>query len=174
MFYEEATTIVAMNNAVIFGIIGIGVGLIGGYFLLSPQATEVSPMQDESHSTMETVSSAPHVAHTTLEIDAAKPIPRVALEALPDSKDGYNLHITATNFTFTPEKAGQSPIANEGHAHLFINGVKVARLYGPWFYVGSSLFRKGENTVEVTLNANDHSEWTLGEQHIAADILITK
>ncbi len=115
-----------------------------------------------------------HPAHAMTEVDATKPIPTVAVEAIRDSKDGYNLHVTTTNFSFTPEDVGGAPQANTGHVHLYVNGVKVARLYGEWFNLGNAQLKGGENVIEVTLNANDHSEWTVSGEHIAAKITITK
>lgn len=52
-------TIILMNNAVIFGIVGVGIGLIGGYFLLGSN-TAVPAITNEEHSEMDTTSSALH------------------------------------------------------------------------------------------------------------------
>lgn len=115
-----------------------------------------------------------HGAHPMLEIQAGKPIPTLSLEALKDSKDGYNLHIKTTNFTFTPESVGGPALSNTGHAHLYVNGVKVARVYGPWFNIGNALLKDGENTILVTLNADDHSEWARDGKHLSAETVLVK
>jgi hypothetical protein len=121
------------------------------------------------------ISSTPHMAghdmhsHTMLMVDPKLPVPSLTIEVAKDAKDGFNLHVTTKHFTFTPEKANQPPVPNEGHAHVLVNGTKVMRLYGPWVHLPSSLFAHGKNVVTVTLNANDHSEWMSGDDHIEAE-----
>jgi hypothetical protein len=110
--------------------------------------------------------------HTMVEVDVALPVPTVQVEAFEDAKGGYNIHVRTTNYTFTPEAVNESPVPNTGHAHVYVNGVKVARLYGEWFNLPGDLFHEGENLIEVTLNANDHSEWALGGEHIAALVTV--
>lgn len=115
-----------------------------------------------------------HGAHPMKEIEQGKPIPTVAIEAIRDSKDGYNIHVITTNYTFTPETVGGTARANTGHAHLYVNDVKVARLYGSWFNLGNASLATGENRIKVTLNADDHSEWARDGEHIAAEVIVTK
>jgi hypothetical protein len=109
-----------------------------------------------------------HHSHGTLEVEKGAPVPQVKLEVSKDEKDGYNVHVIVANYTFTPEKVNAKPQANEGHAHVFVNGEKVYRLYGPWIHLPGKLFAKQENEISVTLNANDHSEWTNNGTHIEA------
>ena len=45
----------------------------------------------------------------------------------------------------------------EGHAHLYIDGEKIARIYGPWYHVGKIL--PGAHTIVATLNANNHDTY---------------
>ncbi len=149
-------------------IIGFAVGLWTGSVLLQPEAKDSMKMDDAiGHHTT-------GMGHEMLEVDTSKPVPTVTLLATKDSKDGYNLQLVTENFTFTPENVGGAPVANEGHAHLFVNGNKVARLYGDWFSLSSSHLKEGENIIEVSLNANDHSEWTVEGQHIGAEVTISK
>lgn len=112
--------------------------------------------------------------HASLEVDPQTQPPTLAIDVLSDVKDGYNLHLITTNYTFTPENVNKAPVQNEGHAHLYVNGVKKARLYGEWFSIHSSDLLPGENLIEVTLNANDHSEWSVGGSHIYASAVVTK
>lgn len=112
--------------------------------------------------------------HKMIEVDPSLPVPSVELTISPDALDGYNLHLVTENFTFTPEAAGREPVANTGHAHLYVNDVKVARIYGNWFYLSPTLLTPGENYVMVTLNANEHSDWVSKGNHIGAMGLITR
>lgn len=87
-------------------------------------------------------------------VEATDPVPVIAINAMPDAKSGFNLSITATNFRFTPESVNGDHVPGEGHGHLYVDGIKTARLYGPWFHVAG--LEPGEHTLSVTLNANDH------------------
>lgn len=119
------------------------------------------------------VSPAVH-AHAMKEVDASKPVPSLALEAIKDAKDGYNLRIRTTNFRFTPESSGRAAVDGTGHAHVYVNSIKIGRAYGEWYHISATTLVSGKNTIEVTLNADDHSEWTVGGEHLSAKATVTK
>ncbi len=101
------------------------------------------------------------MVHDKVEVDSEL-VPKVEVELTEDLKSGYNLKIITENFTFTPDKASMDDqTQNEGHAHLFINGEKIARIYSTHFHIDDSLLVEGGNEVKVTLNANDHSQWAV-------------
>ncbi|MEZ4104422.1 MAG: hypothetical protein R3B60_04000 [Candidatus Paceibacterota bacterium] len=156
----------------IFSLIIFVLGAGSGYFI-----SEFYKYKTESqlnNSLMLDMSNNMEHNHAMTEIDTNKPIPKIEIEAFKDSKGGYNLHIKTTNFTFTPENVGQAVVANEGHAHIYVNGTKIARLYGEWFYVSDEIFEDEINIIEVTLNANDHSELAIDGRHIADTFEVTK
>lgn len=156
-----------MMSKTVIGLVGIGVGLGAGYFFF---ATPDKGAMDES---MPGLDGTMH-SHAMLEVDMTKPVPSVSVDALEDAKDGYNIRLTTANYTWTPEKVNGTPVQGEGHAHIYVNGVKVARLYGEWFHLPTDKLLDGENVIEVTLNANDHSEWVQDGEHIAATVTLTK
>lgn len=139
-------------------IIGFGVGYMFATNTQQEQTPEVALHQPEMMGSDE---------HPTLEVDTDLPIPSVMVEALPEEKSGYNLRLSVENFRWAPEAVNEEPVQGEGHAHLFVNGRKVARLYGEWFHLSASELQEGENEIEVTLNANDHSEWVLDGEHVS-------
>jgi len=47
-------------------------------------------------------------------------------------------------------------VPSEGHAHLYIDGKKVTRLYGEWYHIPS--LSPGTHKITVTLNANSHED----------------
>ncbi len=113
-----------------------------------------------------------HPEHMVVEVPQDGQHPWVEIELAHDGRDGYNLHLAVRNYQFTPENIGQEPVPNEGHAHLYINGEKIGRLYSPWRHLSAKLFEPGVNRVHVVLNANDHSVWGLGGEPIGDDVLV--
>jgi hypothetical protein len=97
------------------------------------------------------------------------PNPNLTVVLLPDKGDAMNLRIDTVGFTFTPETVNAAPTQGTGHAHIYIDGVKLGRTYSPWFHLGS--VKQGQ-TVRVTLNADDHSGWGLNGAPIAAEAVI--
>ena len=87
-------------------------------------------------------------------IDVTGPAPTLSIEITPDPVSGWNLHVVTTHFTFSPDNSGGAHVNGEGHGHLYANGVKLARLYGPWFHIGT--LPEGTVEIQVTLNSNDH------------------
>lgn len=153
--------------------IGLILGIASGWLLFGRDAAQ----NTNSMATMPMAhdqASSGQQSHPEIEVDATKPVPSVSIESSPDSKDGYNLHFVTQNFTLTPENISKSPEANTGHMHLYVNGTKVSRLYGSWYHLSKNALKDGENKIEVTLNANDHSDWLHNGQHLAAQITLTK
>ncbi|MEO1375651.1 MAG: hypothetical protein AAFW70_15320, partial [Cyanobacteria bacterium J06635_10] len=95
--------------------------------------------------------------HGTMEIPPGVAVPTVDVVVYKDAKKGWNVEAKVTNFQFAPEKVNTAAQPGEGHAHLFINGKKITRLYGSWYYLET--LEPGENSVKVTLNANNHADW---------------
>jgi len=98
--------------------------------------------------------------HPLLETSTQLPIPSVTHLVFPDIMGGYNVQILTRNFEFTPASINLEPKNNTGHAHIYVNDVKVARVYSNWFHIPQETLNSGENFVRVTLNANNHSEWS--------------
>ncbi|WP_066378243.1 MULTISPECIES: hypothetical protein [unclassified Anabaena] len=92
--------------------------------------------------------------HKTIEIPPGQPIPKVDLVVHKDSSKGWNLEAKVSNFRFAPEKINQAAKPGEGHGHIYINGQKITRLYGSWYYLEK--LQPGKNEITVSLNANSH------------------
>jgi hypothetical protein len=108
--------------------------------------------------------------HNTLEIPVGQPIPTVQLVVHPDAMQGWNLEIQTTHFRFAPELINQANQPGLGHAHLYINGEKQGRVYGPWLHLAQ--LPPGPNEITVSLNANGHEALTHNGQPIAATVVI--
>ncbi len=148
-----------------------------GYFgpltraALHDSVHEAMGMATEHHDATSTT-EATH-AHTALDVSGWTQKPSVAVVVHEDAMGGYNLEVTPTNFRFAPEHVNGAVVAGEGHAHVYINDVKYTRLYGSWMYLPASAFKKGENTVRVTLNANNHSDLAVGSALVEASAHVT-
>lgn len=115
-------------------------------------------------------SGTQHDPHQQLEIPDGQPIPSVKLIVHPDAVKGWNLEIQVTNFSFAPEHINTKSLTTEGHAHLYIDGKKVTRLYGSWYYLSS--LEPGQHKISVTLNANGHQELAHKGQVIGDSVVI--
>ena len=96
--------------------------------------------------------------------------PVVDLQLIPLAGGGYNLRVQTLNFIFTPQNIDTDPIPGEGHAHLYVDGVKIARLYGEWYHLGA-LPAEAE-VLTVSLYANDHSPFTVDGLPVSASLLL--
>ena len=116
--------------------------------------------------------SAPTTSHSHSEVYevSSEEAPKVELVVSEDKKSGYNIKVIATDFVFAPENVNGENSMGEGHAHLYIDGEKVARLYSPYYHWDGSF--EGNKEFKVTLNANDHSEYTVDGIPITATLLV--
>ncbi|WP_424214532.1 hypothetical protein ACN20G_22040 [Streptomyces sp. BI20] len=105
--------------------------------------------------------------HKLRQVPAAG-APEVTLAVRPDSEDGWNLHLTTENFAFTPDSVGGAAVPAAGHAHLELDGRKIARLYGPWFHLPADRVPAGRHTLTVRLYADDHTAWAVAGKPVQA------
>ncbi|MFD8790077.1 cupredoxin domain-containing protein [Streptomyces vinaceus] len=103
----------------------------------------------------------------------AEGAPEVRLAARPDSEDGWNLQLTVENFRFTPDSTGGAALPGAGHAHLELDGRKLARLYGPWFHLPAAQVPEGAHTLTVRLYADDHTAWAVAGKAVEGTLQLT-
>jgi hypothetical protein len=95
----------------------------------------------------------------------------VELLVSKDAKMGHNINVKTKAFKWAPWNASKPHVQGQGHAHLYVDGEKVTRLYGPWYYIKD--LAKGRHTIKVTLNGNDHGDYVRDEKAIAAMKVVT-
>lgn len=137
---------------------------------------------NSEHSTNDNTSSHDHNSHDhnshshgqldVLSIDPQAKKHDITLSVDKDTMSGWNIYIEVNGFTFTPEKVNQGPSINEGHAHLYIDNFKIARLYNNWYHLKD--LTPGEHTIQITLNANNHQALTFGGEPLQASVRITQ
>lgn len=101
---------------------------------------------------------------------ASSDAPSVTIALIPDSMSGWNLHIMPKNFRFTPDAVNQADVAGEGHAHVYVNGQKLMRVYSEWTHIPS--LPTGTVDLSVNLNANSHSPISVGGVPVAANTIV--
>ena len=94
----------------------------------------------------------------------------VSISLEQDALTGANLTLVTEGFIFTAENVNKPHVSGEGHAHVYVNGVKVGRLYGPTMHLDK--MKAGMNEVRVALNANTHEEYTWNGQPVTATATI--
>ena len=112
--------------------------------------------------------------HPSHKVEAETPYPTIKLKLTKDNMDGYNLLIDLNNFTLAPEQVGKKNKPNTGHLHLYVNDIKIARIYSNWFHIPGRYFNLKENLIKVTLNANMHGGFTIDGKLIEAILINTK
>lgn len=96
---------------------------------------------------------------------------RIRLVVHRDTVSGVNLEVVTHGFTYAPDKAGADHRPGEGHGHLYVDGEKIARLYGSWYHLGG--LAEGPHDLTVTLNANDHRLLSSGGTPLRDSVTVT-
>lgn len=132
----------------------------------SPAPTMDHMTDDHSHA-----DGSVHDHDTPYELSETVPAPTVDLVVVPDAMSGYNIQIATTNFAFAPQAVNLDPIDGEGHAHIYVDGEKVARVYGEWYHLDG--LPSGEHTITVTLNANNHQPLAVNGAMLSDSVTIS-
>ncbi|MCY3634645.1 MAG: hypothetical protein OXH23_03435 [bacterium] len=111
-----------------------------------------------------------HDHATLMEVDY-EPVPTIELRTHLDPASGVNLEIITTGFTLAPERASTDPIDGEGHFHIYVDGVKLRRLYAHWAHV--DLKEPGDYEIRVELSANNHATLAVNGVKLDATAVVT-
>jgi hypothetical protein len=89
--------------------------------------------------------------------------PKATLEIEKDPTGGFNVQVVTTNFIWRPELASMKHVPGEGHAHVFLDGRKIMRIYSQWFHLNTYQFstRAGEQLLSIEFVGNDHAPYTI-------------
>ncbi len=115
--------------------------------------------------------AAGHDHDTAIALPDGPNAPSVKIAVFEDPMAGWNLQVMTENFRFAPENASLAHVPGEGHAHVYLNGLKITRLYGGWHHIPA--LPKGDTKVTVSLNSNDHSALTIGDKFLSASTIVT-
>jgi hypothetical protein len=100
--------------------------------------------------------------------------PKVTLEIEKDPTGGFNVHVVTSNFVWRPEMASMQHVAGEGHAHVYLDGRKIMRIYNEWFHLNTYQFstRAGEQLLSIEFVGNDHAPYTIQGLPVGAEQLV--
>ena len=124
--------------------------------------------------------------HSHMPISVPESVKPVALSLvlIKDAMSGFNLTLQTQHYDLMPPRQGlsmdesMSALINddsgyvEGHAHLYINGEKIQRVYGSNIHLPETLFKQGTNSISVTLNNHGHMAWTKDDKKIVSTLYI--
>jgi hypothetical protein len=97
-------------------------------------------------------------------------LPGLTASLTKDTGGNFNLNIALENFRFAPDNVNGAYQPGDGHAHLYVNGVKRARLYGAWYHLDD--LPAGDVQIRISLNGNDHLPLSNGTSPIEATLNI--
>ncbi len=111
-------------------------------------------------------------SHGLLDVSDWANQPHVSMKVVKDAMSGWNIRLDVENFTFSPENVNGENREGEGHAHLYVNEEKEARLYGAWYHLPA--LPAGRHSIKVQLNANDHATLAVGQNPIEIITIVTE
>ncbi len=126
---------------------------------MSDEAMSDDAMSGDDHGDEQGDSHGDGHGAKTLDVNPDAPIPAVDIALTETDTPGlFDIAVTLTNFTITPDAVDGDPVDNEGHMHLLIDGEKIERFMDLNHQV---MVPEGEHLVEVEINANNHAAYAI-------------
>jgi len=100
--------------------------------------------------------------------------PKATLDVQKDPTGGFNVQVVTSNFVWRPEMASMQHVPGEGHAHVYLDGRKIMRIYNEWFHLNTYQFstRAGEQLLSIEFVGNDHSPYTVQGLPVGAEQIV--
>ncbi len=155
-----------MPQKFIFLIIGLFFGTGAGFLLSVSSGAELDSHDHVESDLVESTDQETLHDHTThnhsklVELPIGPDAPSLTVSVEPDTVSGWNLHIIPKNFRFAPEALNREHVVGQGHAHVYVNGVKLMRVYANWAHIPE--LPTGAVEVAVSLNTNSHNPISVG------------
>lgn len=114
--------------------------------------------------------------HGSMDHAAMPAMPQVGIrdiQVAPSEDDGaWIVSLSTEGFEFVePEPGIDAPDTDgQGHAHLYLNGLKLGRMYAPTARINA--LPAGRYTVEITLNRNTHTPYMAHGKPVTAQALV--
>jgi hypothetical protein len=100
--------------------------------------------------------------------------PKATLDVQKDPTGGFNVQVVTSNFVWRPEMASMQHVPGEGHAHVYLDGRKIMRIYNEWFHLNTYQFstRAGEQLLSIEFVGNDHAPYTIQGLPLGAEQIV--
>jgi copper(I)-binding protein len=113
-----------------------------------------------------------HTGHHKGVSNADHPVPQVSLSVTrKQDESGWQIDVSTQEFAFYKPQGPVPHSPGQGHAHIYLNGLKLQRLYGNSASIGN--LPPGTYTVNVTLNTNMHNVYRANGKAVSAKAIIT-
>ena len=163
---KKKATAEAQQKMIVIVIVALLLGWVFGYLIGATTADE-----DSASSTSETSDSLDSHKHDLYEVSAEE-APTIVVAADQDALGGWNVTLVTDNFTFTPEDVNEADELGTGHAHIWVDGEKIGRVYSNNYHLGS--LGEGDHEITVTLNTNMHKDYAVDGEPVRASIEVTE
>lgn len=98
-----------------------------------------------------------------------EPAPQITLTA-QSLESGWKINVVSQDFEFTPQLVDGPHVPGTGHGHIYLNGVKLGRLYEAKTWLAP--LPPGDHEVQVSLSTNDHRAYVVGDTPVVASVRI--
>ena len=93
--------------------------------------------------------------------------PKMTMEVDTNQDRTVSVSLQTENFKFVePVEEPAVHVDGEGHGHLYLNGLKIQRMYLPSTTIGA--LPTGQHIVSVTINTNDHRFYAVNGERVEA------
>lgn len=162
---KKTASALTRTNVAVFVIVALLVGWALGYAIGmgtsdgndAKEVTGSEKIEDHKHGTF---------------VVSDEEAPSVRVLADRDPKGGWNITLVTAKFEFTPEDVNGDDELGTGHAHIWVDGKKVNRLYANNYHLQS--LGAGDHEITVTLNTNSHKDYVLDGEVIGDTIAVTE
>ncbi len=111
-----------------------------------------------------------HTHHDMVEADPSS-APSVDVTVTPDPKSGWNVRAVTSDFTLSPENVSTDHVDGAGHLHLYVDDVRITRLYGEWWHL--SELSEGDHEIRVDVATNDHRSYAVDGEPVSGSTMVT-
>ena len=107
----------------------------------------------------------------THQVTEGEPRPQLSLSHNQNpATGGWTIDLNVNNFRFAKDLVDGAHVPGTGHGHLYLNGLKLGRVYGTSVELGP--VPKGNHVARVTLNTNDHLAYVVDDRPVSATVMI--
>ena len=102
-----------------------------------------------------------------MEIASGLDAPKIEMSVARNEKNDWLIEITTDNFEFFEPVT--EPLVHkdgQGHGHLYLNGLKLQRMFSQEAELGA--LPPGKHVISVTLNTNDHKAYSIDGSPVSA------